>query len=323
LWAPRAVPWSALIGGILLATLAPGSTTEVASWPFLIALIIFGMPHGAADWSVAARLGGRTGFARRVAGFSWYLAMMVGCTVLLAWQPGIVTLFFLLLTVFHFGMADATAVGADDDGALARWSLVCGRGLLLLATAFAGNAVAAWAPFAEIAAATPWADAAWMPDLDALQAGAVLGVAAGAVLAVCGAIARIRRARPREAALDLAEHGLVTTMAALTDPLFAVGCFFLGVHAFRHTCRLANTRVVIEPPPAPAGAVARLVRVHALSMPLMAPTALCLWPLCLMLGGFGARHVAVASIAFYMISTLPHHLLGLRLPRPSRGFLLQ
>jgi hypothetical protein len=34
-----------------------------------------------------------------------------------------------------------------------------------------------------------------------------------------------------------------------------------------------------------------------------------------LLGGFGAREIAVASIAFYMITTLPHHLLGLRLPR--------
>ncbi len=318
----RAVPWAALTAAILLAVVAPGSTAEAAPWPFLVALVVFGMPHGAADWSVAARLAGRTGFASRLAGFSWYLAMMVGCTAMLAWQPGIATLLFLLLTVFHFGMADATAVGADDDGALARWCLVCGRGLLMLATAFASNAEAAWAPFGEIAAVAPWAGTAWVPPLDVLRSGALLGVATGAGLAACGAFARIRRARPREAALDLAEHGLVATMAALADPLFAVGCFFLGVHAFRHTCRLADTRTVIEPPPAPAGILARIVRVHALSLTLMLPTALCLWPLCEMLGGFGPRHVAVASIAFYMISTLPHHLLGLRLPRPSRGSFL-
>ncbi|GDY05083.1 hypothetical protein LBMAG50_12240 [Phycisphaerae bacterium] len=37
-------------------------------------------------------------------------------------------------------------------------------------------------------------------------------------------------------------------------------------------------------------------------------------PLWLLLGGFNAHSLAVASIAFYMITTLPHHLLGLRLP---------
>jgi len=46
-------------------------------------------------------------------------------------------------------------------------------------------------------------------------------------------------------------------------------------------------------------------------------TALCLVPLCMMLGGFGPRTIAEASIAFYMITTLPHHLLGLRLPQPD------
>lgn len=315
----RAVPWAMLVAGVLLAAVSRPATVAAAPWPFLVALLAFGMPHGAADWEVAARLGGRRGFLHRVAGFSWYLAMMVACTAALAWQPGVATLLFLLLTVFHFGMADATAVGADDDGAPARWCLVGGRGLLLLATAFACDADAAWAPFGEIAAAAPWAGAAWMPELDALRAGALLGVAAGAVLAACGAAARAHRGRPREAILDLAEHGLVAALAALADPLFAVGCFFLGVHAFRHTRRLACTRRVIEPPPAPTGFGARILRVHALSLPLMWPTALCLWPLCSMLGGLGAEHLATASIAFYMISTLPHHLLGLRLPGADLG----
>jgi Brp/Blh family beta-carotene 15,15'-monooxygenase len=306
-----------LSAGILLALIAPRITAEAAPWPFLVALVVFGMPHGAADWEVAARLAGRHGFVRRVAGFTWYLAMMLACAALLAWQPGISALLFLLLTVFHFGMADATAVRADEDGAIARWCLVCGRGLLLLSTAFASDPVSAWAPFAEIAAAAPWATSAWMPELSALRNGAALGAAAGVVIAVCGSIARIRRGKPREAALDLVEHGLVAALAALADPLFAVGCFFLGVHAFRHTRRLACTREVIEPPVAPISLVARIARVHVLSLPLMGPTALCLWPLCWMLGGLGIQNLATASIAFYMVSTLPHHLLGLRLPEPG------
>ena len=47
----------------------------------------------------------------------------------------------------------------------------------------------------------------------------------------------------------------------------------------------------------------------------MWPTALCLAPLCWLLGGFHAGAIAAASIAFYMITTLPHHLLGLKLPK--------
>ena len=312
----RMVPWCALGAATLLGLLAPGWTATAASWPFVIALVLFGMPHGAADWVVAARLAGRDTLGARLAGFTGYLLMMAACTGFMMWQPGVAALLFLLLTVFHFGMADATAVHADADGPLARWGLVMGRGLLLLSTAFATHPEAAWAPFAQIASVfcrgTPW-----MPDLVALQALAKLGVASGALLAGCSAFARARRGHTRNAALDLAEHALVLAMASLADPLFAVGCFFLGVHAFRHSRRLACTRTILEPPAAPRDLLARLARVHALSLPLMWPTALCLAPICWMLGGLGMHELAVASIAFYMITTLPHHLLGLRLPRPD------
>jgi hypothetical protein len=60
-----------------------------------------------------------------------------------------------------------------------------------------------------------------------------------------------------------------------------------------------------------------MFRVHLISLPLMWPTAACLVPLCWLLGGVDLQTIAVASIAFYMITTLPHHLLGLRLPQPD------
>jgi hypothetical protein len=156
-----------------------------------------------------------------------------------------------------------------------------------------------------------------MPDLDTLRSLAALGVAAGALLAMTSAVFRVRAGHARDAVMDLVEHGLVAAMASMADPLFAVGCFFLGVHAFRHTRRLACTREVLEPPVAEHSVPQRLLLVHVLSLPLMWPTAACLAPICWMLGGFGAHELAVASIAFYMITTLPHHLLGLRLPQPD------
>lgn len=312
----RAWPWIVLAAGATAGVLSPPLTEAAAPWPFVIALLAFGMPHGAADWAVAARLSGRTGLGARLRGFGGYLAMMAGSLALIAWQPGLSGLLFLLLTVFHFGMADATAVHADRDGRVARWGLVTGRGLLLLATAFATHPEAAWAPFARIGnALSPWAADAWQPDLALLQRLASVGVAAGAALALTSAVARLRAGHGRDAALDLAEAALVVALAACADPLFAVGCYFFGVHAFRHSRRLACTQLMMGG--ARRGLAQRLVRVHELSLPLMWLTALCLVPLCLMLGGFGPRAIAEASIAFYMITTLPHHLLGLRLPQPD------
>ena len=236
----------------------------------------------------------------------------------MALLPGVAALMFLCLTMFHFGMADATAVGADKDGIVARWGLALGRGMLLLSTAFAAHPVAAWAPFEQIETAlSAWqhgAASAWMPTPEQMRPLALIGVGAGVVFALASAAARARRGHARAAVLDLVENALVASMAALADPLFAVGMFFIGVHAFRHTRRLACTSNIIAAPFTRSGFVARIVRVHVLSLPLLWPTIPCMIPLCLLLGGFNAHSLAVASIAFYMITTLPHHLLGLRLP---------
>jgi Brp/Blh family beta-carotene 15,15'-monooxygenase len=331
---PRAFPWAVLATAVALGAANPALTAEAAPVPFAIALVAFGMPHGAADWAVAARLSKRTGFAWRLLGFSGYLALMALSLGFIAWQPSLAALLFLVLTMFHFGMADATALGADNDGAVARWGLALGRGMLLLATAFAADPQAAWAPFAQIGEAlSPWSASAWRPDLGALQRFAIVGVAVGAMLAVASAVARARAGHGRIAARDLAEHALVAAMAALADPLFAVGCYFIGVHAFRHTRRLASTSEIVgrdraaETTAGPIstasrchgcdetpGFAQRLLRVHFLSLPLMWPTALAFIPLCWLLGGFTLHAITVASIAFYMITTLPHHLLGLKLP---------
>jgi Brp/Blh family beta-carotene 15,15'-monooxygenase len=325
---------------VALGAANPALTAEAAPVPFAIALVAFGMPHGAADWAVAARLSKRTGFAWRLVGFSGYLALMALSLGFIAWQPSLAALLFLVLTMFHFGMADATALGADNDGAVARWGLALGRGMLLLATAFAADPQAAWAPFAQIGealspwSASPWSASAWQPDLGALQRFAIVGVAVGAMLAVASAVARARAGHGRIAARDLAEHALVAAMAALADPLFAVGCYFIGVHAFRHTRRLACTSEIVgrdQAAETTAGPIStasrchecdeipgfaqRLLRVHFLSLPLMWPTALAFIPLCWLLGGFTLHAITVASIAFYMITTLPHHLLGLKLPK--------
>ncbi|MBM4100191.1 MAG: hypothetical protein FJ260_09615 [Planctomycetes bacterium] len=317
---PRALPWAMLVGAAWLGIVAPSVTAAAAPWPFVAALLAFGMPHGAADWAVAARLAPRGGVVGRLGGFAWYLALMAASLAAIALQPSLSALLFLALTVFHFGMADATAVRADDDGPVARWGLVLGRGLLLLSTAFAVQPAEAWAPFARIGAAlSPW-DAGWQPDLATLQRLAVLGAVTGGLLALLSAAARVRAGHARQAVLDLVEHALVATVAAFADPLFAVGSFFLCVHAFRHSRRLACTHVIIDPAAGSAGITslgARLLRVHVLSLPLMWPTAACLAVLCWRLGGSDARTIADASIAFYMVTTLPHHLLGLRLPRPD------
>lgn len=298
-----------------VAAIDPALTRSLAPWPFVVALVVVGMPHGAADWEVAARLTGRRGFLRRMMGFAPYVALMLSCAAAVALAPAPATMAFLALTVVHFGMEDADAVHADREGRTARWSLALGRGLLLVCTAFAAHPTEAWAPFASIGeAVAPWTAVRWTVEPQDLRSAAMLGSGAGVVLSLLGAAARAVGGHRRDAMLDIGEGMLVTFVAARADPLFAIGAYFIGVHGFRHCRRLADMRMIIEPPPASPGFVARLVRVHVLGVPLLSPTAICLAGLCVLLGGMDARTVAVASIGFYMVTTLPHHLLGLALP---------
>jgi hypothetical protein len=136
----------------------------------------------------------------------------------------------------------------------------------------------------------------------------------GVVLAVAAAIWRWRHDGPRGAVLDLAEHTLVALLCFTASPLFGVGCYFMFVHSWRHAVRLGTCSTLVGPAAA-RNPASGLLRVHWLSMPLLVPTGcICLvaaWHLEAPPSTFA---ISAAMIAFFMVSTLPHHLLGLKLP---------
>ena len=239
---PRALPWAVLACAAVLAAVDPAATGTLAPWPFVVALAVFGMPHGAADWEVSARLAGRHGFVRRCVGFVPYMALMLACTAALVLAPGPTAVAFLGLTVVHFGMEDADSLHAAREGRVSRWSLAVGRGLLLVCTVFAAHPDEAWAPFAEIGnALAPWSAVRWTIDPPAMRGAALLGCGVGVALSLLGAGVRAFHGQRREAVLDIAEGVLVAFVALQADPLFAIGTYFIGVHAFRHCASCACT----------------------------------------------------------------------------------
>ena len=105
-----------------------------------------------------------------------------------------------------------------------------------------------------------------------------------------------------EALWTLSAVGLVVPVLAVAATSFARVLVVLGL--------LRGGLGLPDALPGPVlGALASV-----LTAVLMWPTALAFVPLCWLLGGFTMHAVTVASIAFYMITTLPHHLLGLELP---------
>ena len=100
-------------------------------------------------------------------------------------------------------------------------------------------------------------------------------------------------------------------MLAFLPPLLAVGIYFLSVHAWKHTLRLSREPQVTGRSLDEATWL-RLMAVHRVSLPLLVLSLLIILPWAWWLDGLSAMTIAAASIGFYIISTLPHHLLGER-----------
>ncbi|MEM6750320.1 MAG: Brp/Blh family beta-carotene 15,15'-dioxygenase [Planctomycetota bacterium] len=297
-----------------------------AAAPWLVALLVFGMPHGAADWAVhAARLCDQS-IRVKLYGFAPYLAYM-GVSAFCLWVLPVVTIAaFFVLTAVHFGMADVNHALGDAPGTRrAGPSRLLGlsRGVLVLSVPFAIAPSAAWAPFALLSGVP--LDAAPVP-MASLRA-ACFALSLSALVALCVAMALIRPSSWRQPRVWFAlESACAMVLFAFTPPLFAVGVYFLFVHALKHTFRLAHApsalglRVAKAPEEASLADQAKaLCRVHLSAMPL--------WPLSVVIilvwasalpPGLTALSIAAASIGFYIVTTLPHHRLGRFLP-PHRG----
>ena len=127
-WPSRAV--------VLLLTVAFAAGLAVPGWaqylPFAASLVLFGLPHGAVDHLVPARLAGRAADWRSVLGVVLlYLALSGLCLALWFTAPAAAFVLFVLVTVFHWGAGELHALlffGPDGIGGMGPVS----RALLLV-----------------------------------------------------------------------------------------------------------------------------------------------------------------------------------------------
>ncbi len=309
----RGLPWLLLSSGILLGIVDHGMTARFAVVPFLASLLLFGMPHGAMDWVVNNRLGGYHGLPRQLRGFLGYFAWMAVSIALLVLLPYLTIAGFMLLTIIHFGTADLYATGNRGLESVRRFAFIASRGLLVLGPAFAFHTAAAWYPFGLLIGQPVLGPAA----LAAVASFSWVATVIGLVIATSLAFIRARNQGFGRGLLDLVESLLVFGAVAATSPLFGVGLFFVSTHAYRHSIRLATTDAV-GGDASRSCVIRNLWSMHVRSLPLLAPTFLIIgiWTWA-QFGDLSAMHVTVTTIGFFIISTLPHHLLGLRLPAPA------
>jgi Brp/Blh family beta-carotene 15,15'-monooxygenase len=212
--------------------------------PFALGLVIFGLPHGALDHLVPARLAGRRPTVATVAPVvGLYLVLGVAVAALWVVSPIVAFVFFIALTWFHWGQGDAFA-SSRRTGERLGWPRATGFPLLRGALPMVVPLIAFPATYAGVLGATTRAFGGESPS-GTLAPGIRIALGVGMlVLAILVALldAWGRRGTPggRRAWLgDVAEVALLAFFFSTVPPVLAVGLYFALWHSVRHIVRLS------------------------------------------------------------------------------------
>lgn len=310
----RRLPLALMAAAALAGALGGGAwSAAVGPLPWVVALGFIGLPHGGADFAVSHRAW--QGWPLAIVWLA-YGAAMAAVLAGFAAAPLTMIVAFTGFSCWHFGAAHLDTESVDS-------AIRAGPGAALLRGCLAvAVPLAVW----------PEATAAVAADLAALAVGrgatadlfppaAVratgLGLAAVSVAAaVAEAVLATRRPGSRRAGLKLlADLAVIVSLGWFTDPLFAVGLYFLVWHGWRQMEPLVESLTGRRP--CSWAALGRgLVHVHRAALPLLVPAwvaigaAWWLWST-----DHSLRALAIVSIAAYLVVTPAHELLGEALRR--------
>lgn len=295
------VPWVSLGVMVTAALLAMGMIVEVVHgmppWlvalPFAASLFICGMPHGATDWHFHRRLLGERPLRVAVLAFIPYTAIAILCMFVLYAIPVAYIGFFLLLTILHFGRADARIRTGNASAGTPETIRGVARAAAVVMLPFAFWPVPTADAIGQVSVIV-----GGPPTLPVAFAG-VFGIlgSIGVTLWLLDAAVVSREDPPMVRLLPLA---VLLTTAAL-PPLFSVGVWFVLWHAARECVALGEQ---------PSHPLCSVGRAHLRSFPLMLPTL----ALAVAMGIFADVPVTVPGVAavtltLYAIFTPSHHLL--------------
>lgn len=96
------------VGSILINFLIPDIIYEIRFWILGLVILVIGMPHGALDHIIAFKAFDRPkNFRNQFIFYAGYLSVMFLYGLFWVFFPFAAFMFFLLMTLYHFGQADA------------------------------------------------------------------------------------------------------------------------------------------------------------------------------------------------------------------------
>ncbi|MBA2441124.1 MAG: Brp/Blh family beta-carotene 15,15'-dioxygenase [Rubrobacter sp.] len=238
------VPSWVLVAALALSFLLGLQVSEPLQYlPFALSLVLFGLPHGAVDHLVPARLSGREASLRSVLGVALLYLVLAGL-YLAVWfaSPVAAFLVFVSLTWFHWGQGDlharlALPSGEPTLGVPPALTVLVRGGLPMLVPLISFPEV-----YREVALGIVGVFGAGELGWAAVFFEPVFRLAAGtAFLSLVVAVLYLgyRRAGSGGAwRTDAAEVLLLLLYFSVVPPVLAVGLYFCLWHSPRHVARL-------------------------------------------------------------------------------------
>ncbi|WP_420369177.1 Brp/Blh family beta-carotene 15,15'-dioxygenase [Curtobacterium sp. L1-20] len=234
----------ALVAVVCAAVTAAGGSVPVPVQlvPFAVSVLVFGLPHGALDHLVPARLRPGTSTLRSVT-VVVVLYLVVGSATALLWvvDPVVGFAAFIAVTWFHWGQGDVFVDRLLDDGASGRVGsavTLVTRGALPMLVPFAAHPAAATAVVSSTASVVRPGAATAGPEGVPVPVRVVIGlVVLGLVVLHLVAVRRSGAPVWRQAA----EDAVLLVFFAVVPPVLAVGLYFTLWHSVRHILRLELT----------------------------------------------------------------------------------
>jgi len=283
-------PWLLALSLGLFALALPDHASTFAPYFFLSSALLLGVPHGACDpWVPGWVLRHPSRLPFLIIFFIVYLS--ISALYLLLWKifPLPATLFFLILTAWHWGTADASLELTPS----LRWLLFgIGRGSLVILAPFVFHWADTWSVIllmAPNAGLPPYS----LPFTPALLLAIALNLFS------------------RPSVHQTIETLLLLLLFYFTPPLLSVGTYFVAFHAWRHLLRLGSFRDQLSPTDSLHLWIASLTRLLLLSIPLTLLSLLFLWlipPLLSNSAPAGQNWIGPYLILLAVL-TLPHAIL--------------
>jgi Brp/Blh family beta-carotene 15,15'-monooxygenase len=241
----RAVVWPSWVvfGSISLAfALGLQVSPAVQYAPFALSLLLFGLPHGAVDHLVPARLRGEEAGASSVL-VVVALYLVLGGLYLGLWfvAPVPAFAFFICLTWWHWGTGDLWSLrtlvvaGGAGSGVAGRVTVALVRGglpMLVPLLAFPGE----YRAVAESLVGLFGGGAGGVPGWVFAPTFRLVVATSFFALAAVSLVVEWRAGGPWQA--DAGETVLLAAFFAVVPPVLAVGLYFCLWHATRHVARL-------------------------------------------------------------------------------------